>query len=96
MRTSHSRRAQWRAPRRIDLSFPGMILELGPEFIVTGKADAPSNVGASASIAYNLSVLATTFRPQCGSTGDTFNQGASAPQRSLSPRALTSRRIECP
>jgi hypothetical protein len=54
-----------------------MILELGPEFIVTGKADAPSNVGASASIAYNLSVLATTFRPQCGSTGDTFNQGAS-------------------
>jgi hypothetical protein len=81
VRTPRSYRVQCRAHRRISLSFrqfgphsckclaenENRILELGPEFIVTRKVDTDF-AHTSVRIAYNLSEVATTFRPQCGST----------------------------
>ncbi|KAI9452115.1 hypothetical protein BJY52DRAFT_1294619 [Lactarius psammicola] len=69
------------------LSFPG-ILEIGPEFKVTGKVDADfalANVGASVRLAYNLSKVAATFPPQPCSTGGNFKQGDSEVSVSASP-----------
>ncbi|KAF8266395.1 hypothetical protein EI94DRAFT_1803173 [Lactarius quietus] len=69
------------------LSFPG-ILDVGPEFIVTGNVDADfalSNIDASARIAYNLSEIVVTFPPQNSSTSGSFQQGTSSVSVSAGP-----------
>ncbi|KAH8985711.1 hypothetical protein EDB92DRAFT_2027166 [Lactarius akahatsu] len=69
------------------LSFPG-ILEIGPEFKVTGEVDvdlALTNVDTDVRITYNLSDVAAIFPPQHCKTGGAFKQGPSEVSISAGP-----------
>ncbi|KAH8985709.1 hypothetical protein EDB92DRAFT_2116659 [Lactarius akahatsu] len=68
-------------------SFPG-ILEIGPEFKVTGEVDvdlALTNVDTDVRITYNLSDVAAIFPPQHCKTGGAFKQGPSEVPVSAGP-----------
>ncbi|KAH9053109.1 hypothetical protein EDB87DRAFT_291780 [Lactarius vividus] len=69
------------------LSFPG-ILDIGPEFKVTGEVDADlalANVGADVRVTYNLSDVAVIFPPQRCKNGGAFKEGTSEVSVSASP-----------
>ncbi|KAH8983480.1 hypothetical protein EDB92DRAFT_1575878 [Lactarius akahatsu] len=69
------------------LSFPG-ILEVGPEFKVTGEIDvdlALTNIDADVRVTYNLSDVAAIFPPQHYETGGAFKQGTSEVTISAAP-----------
>ncbi|KAH9060372.1 hypothetical protein EDB83DRAFT_2520372 [Lactarius deliciosus] len=69
------------------LSFPG-ILDIGPEFKVTGEVDvdlALTNVGTDVRVTYNLSDVAVIFPPQHFKTGGAFKQGPSEVSVSAGP-----------
>ncbi|KAH9167921.1 hypothetical protein EDB89DRAFT_1994780 [Lactarius sanguifluus] len=69
------------------LSFPG-ILEIGPEFKVTGEVDvdlALTNFGTDVRVTYNLSDVAAIFPPQHYETGGAFKQGTSEVTVSAAP-----------
>ncbi|KAI9437319.1 hypothetical protein H4582DRAFT_339196 [Lactarius indigo] len=69
------------------LSFPG-ILDVGPEFKVTGEVDADlalANIGADVRVTYNLSDVAVIFPPERCKAGGAFKQGVSEVTVSAGP-----------
>lgn len=69
------------------LTFPG-ILEIGPQFKVTGQIDASlevSDIEASVGLNYDLSGVTFAFPPQANSQGGSFTPGTSQVTASTNP-----------